>query len=59
MTDENIGYCVKCQTKKEMKDPVKVEIKMKKSGGVRHAMQGKCPVCKTTITRFIASPPKK
>jgi hypothetical protein len=51
--------CMKCKAQKEMKDPVKVEIKMKKSGGIRHALKGNCPVCNTIMYKFIASPPKK
>ncbi|HUF54272.1 MAG TPA: DUF5679 domain-containing protein [Dehalococcoidia bacterium] len=41
------GYCLKCRTKREMQDEVKVTLK-----NGRPATQGKCPVCGTKITRI-------
>ena len=41
------GYCLKCRTKREMNDPVKVTLK-----NGRPATQGICPVCGTKITRI-------
>lgn len=42
------AYCVKCRTKREMKDPK--EIKMANG---RPAMQGTCPVCSTKLNRIM------
>ncbi len=42
------GYCVKCREKQTVKDG-KVEVA--KNG--RKMVKGKCPVCNTTITRFL------
>lgn len=42
------GYCVKCKTKKEMKDTS--EITMKNG---RKAMKGKCPDCDTGMFRIL------
>jgi hypothetical protein len=38
------GYCVKCKSKKEMKDAKEVTMKNK-----RKAMKGKCPTCGTSM----------
>lgn len=38
------GYCVKCKSKREMKDAK--EVKMKNG---RKAMKGKCPTCATSM----------
>ena len=42
------GYCVKCKSKKEIKDPVEVTMK-----NGRKAMKGKCPACGTGIFRIL------
>jgi hypothetical protein len=44
------GYCVKCKTKREMKDAVKIEMK-----NGRPATEGKCPVCGTKMFKIGAS----
>ena len=41
------GYCLKCRTKQDMMENVAVTIK-----GGRRAIQGRCAVCDTKITRF-------
>jgi hypothetical protein len=38
------GYCVKCKSKKEMKDAKEVTMKNK-----RKAMKGKCVTCGTSM----------
>ena len=43
------GYCVKCREKRTIKDG---EVVMTKSG--RPMAKGKCPVCGTTVTRFLS-----
>jgi hypothetical protein len=46
------GYCVKCKTKREMKDAK--EVSMKGKGGVeRSAMTGTCPNCDTKMFRIM------
>ena len=42
------GYCVKCKSKKEIKDSVEVTMK-----NGRKAMKGKCPACGTGIFRIL------
>ena len=42
------GYCVKCKSKKEIKDPVEVTMK-----NGRKAMKGKCPICGTGMFRIL------
>ena len=42
------AYCVKCKSKKEMKDPQEVTMKNK-----RKAMKGKCPDCGTSLFRIM------
>lgn len=42
------GYCMKCKTKREIKDAQRVELK-----NGRPAMKGTCPTCGTNITRFL------
>jgi uncharacterized Zn finger protein (UPF0148 family) len=42
------GYCVKCKSKKEIKDPVEVTMK-----NGRKAMKGKCPACGTGLFRIL------
>jgi hypothetical protein len=44
------GYCVKCKTKREMKDATKIEMK-----NGRPATEGKCPVCGTKMFKIGAS----
>jgi hypothetical protein len=43
------AYCVKCKTKREIKDPKEVTMK-----NGRHALKGTCPVCGTTIQSFLS-----
>ncbi len=47
------AYCVKCKTKREMKDPKKVTMK-----NGRQAMRGTCPVCGTTMQGFLSESKK-
>jgi hypothetical protein len=44
------GYCVKCRTKREIKEGTVGET----SKG-RPMAQGTCPVCGTKVTRFLPS----
>ena len=44
------GYCVKCKTKRTIKNGV-----VKKTPNGREIAQGACPVCKTKVTRFLPS----
>lgn len=46
------GYCVKCKAKREIKDGKEVETK-----NGRLMMKGVCPVCGTTMCKFL--PAKK
>ncbi len=41
------GYCVKCRSKREMKNPVSVKMK-----NGRPATKGSCPTCKTKMFRI-------
>lgn len=41
------GYCVKCKTKREMKDAKEVTLKNK-----RKATKGVCPVCGTKMFKI-------
>jgi hypothetical protein len=43
-----IGYCVKCRQKREMKDEQIVEMK-----GGRRAMSGVCTVCGTKMFKIL------
>jgi hypothetical protein len=43
-----IGYCVKCKEKKEMKDTQNVVMKNK-----RKAMKGKCTTCGTGMYKIM------
>ena len=43
------GYCVKCRQVRTMVKPKLVMAKNK-----RRMMRGKCPVCKTTMTKFVS-----
>ena len=44
------GYCVKCKSKKEMKDTEQVTMKNK-----RNAMKGKCSTCGTGMYKILAT----
>ncbi|MBX3065367.1 MAG: hypothetical protein KF726_20500 [Anaerolineae bacterium] len=44
------AYCVKCKTKREMKNAKNVTTK-----NGRLMAKGTCPVCGTTINKFLAS----
>ena len=46
------GYCVKCKTKREMKDAKEVSMNGK-GGKKRAAMKGVCPVCGTNMFRIM------
>ncbi|MFH1397382.1 MAG: DUF5679 domain-containing protein [Candidatus Omnitrophota bacterium] len=43
-----VGYCVKCKNKKEMKDSQQVTMK-----NGRKAMKGKCPDCGTGMYKIL------
>jgi hypothetical protein len=43
------AYCVKCRQKREIKNGT-----VKKTANGREMAQGTCPVCGTTVTRFLA-----
>lgn len=48
------AYCVKCKTKREMKEAK--EVAMKGKGGTkRRAMKGKCPTCGTTMFKIMSN----
>ena len=55
MAEPNIGYCVKCKEKKEIKDAENVTMPAK-GGGTRPAMKGKCADCGTGMFKIL---PKK
>lgn len=42
------AYCVKCKTKRDFSG----EVQTNETNGRRMA-KGKCPVCDTTVTRFL------
>ncbi|MEW6170687.1 MAG: DUF5679 domain-containing protein [Candidatus Omnitrophota bacterium] len=42
------GYCVKCKSKKDMKDEQRVTMKNK-----REAMKGKCSTCGTSMFKIL------
>ncbi len=42
-----IGYCMKCKSKKEIKNPKAITMK-----NGRPASEGKCPTCGTRIFRI-------
>lgn len=42
------GYCVKCKSKREIKDSAEVTMK-----NGRKAMKGKCPKCGTGMFRIL------
>jgi len=41
------GYCMKCRTKREMKDPKSITMK-----NGRPATKGTCPTCETKMFRI-------
>jgi len=43
-----MAYCVKCRTKREMKDPKAITMKNERS-----AVQGVCPSCGTKMFRIL------
>ena len=47
-----VGYCVKCKTKREMKDATEVSMAAK-GGGTRRAMTGICTVCGTKMFKIL------
>jgi len=49
-SDPNEAYCVKCREKRTMKD-----VTMTKTANGRNMAKGKCPVCGTTMNKFLAS----
>ena len=44
------AYCVKCKTKREIKDPAQIQMK-----NGRPATEGKCPVCGTKMFKIGAA----
>ena len=46
------GYCVKCKTKRTMKDPQEVTMNGK-GGKMRMAMTGTCEVCGTKMFKIL------
>lgn len=44
------GYCVKCRAKRQIRGGVKT-----KTANGRPMAKGKCPVCGTTVTRFLST----
>ena len=52
LSGPNVGYCVKCKAKREMKDPVEVEMPGK-GGVVRRALTGTCPTCGTKMFKIL------
>ncbi len=43
------GYCVKCRTKRTIQNGT-----VKQTANGRQMAQGTCPVCGTTVTKFLA-----
>jgi Domain of unknown function (DUF5679) len=54
MSDEPIGYCVKCKQKREMKNTERVTLKSH-----RIADKGVCTVCGTTMFHLVGSQKKE
>ncbi len=48
------GYCVKCKSKREMKDAKEVSMKGK-GGATRKAAKGTCTKCGTTMFKILAA----
>jgi hypothetical protein len=47
------GYCVKCREKRQVK-----EGRVEETATGRRMAKGPCPVCGTTVTRFLSSKDK-
>jgi hypothetical protein len=54
MTNQTEAYCVKCKTKREVKNPVEVIFKGK-GGKDRKMLKGECPICGTKMCRILSS----
>lgn len=54
MTEQYVGYCVKCKAKREMKNPQQVSMKNGKP-----AMQGLCVTCGTKLNLILPASAKK
>ena len=52
MTNEIIGYCVKCKKKQVIMNPKEVQLKGR-GGTMKKAVRGICPVCGTTMFRIL------
>lgn len=52
MSEQVIGYCVKCKDKREMKDAQQIEMPAK-GGGTRPAMKGVCTACGTGMFKIL------
>jgi hypothetical protein len=48
------GYCVKCREKRMVK-----EGKVEKTAKDRSMVKGACPICSTTVTRFLSNKESK
>ncbi len=48
------AYCVKCKSKREVKDAKEVEMKGK-GGTKRRALSGTCPECGTKMFKILGS----
>jgi len=48
-----IGYCLKCKIKQPMSNVQKADITMK-TGRVRRAAKGICPVCETKMYKILS-----
>lgn len=53
MADEIEAYCVKCKTKRTMKDS-----RTETLDNGRRAAKGQCPVCGTNMTKFLPNEKK-
>jgi hypothetical protein len=53
MAGEEEAYCVKCQSKKPMKNSRKTVIKNKNGKNQRHALRGECSHCGTKMVKFV------
>ena len=52
MSEAVMGFCVKCKSKKEMKDAEKVEMRAK-GNTTRPAMKGTCETCGTGMFKIL------
>ncbi|MCK4978923.1 MAG: hypothetical protein KAS62_00935 [Candidatus Delongbacteria bacterium] len=50
MAKKEMGYCVKCRDKREIKDAKQVKMK-----NGRPALKGKCSICGTGMYRILSS----